>query len=68
MIGMVIHIADGVFCGIYGTADDMKALEVFDIAGVTMGYSVFRQAIGETALCYGAAFLLAVMANHENSR
>lgn len=46
----------------------MEAIEVPDVAWVAMGDTVFVQAIGQRAFLDRAAFLLAVMANHENSR
>ena len=69
MVWVVIHIRDGVFCGIDGAADDMEAIEVSDIAGVTVGNAVFVQAIGKWALLDRAAFLLAIATkDHEKSR
>ena len=46
VIRVVIHIGDRVFCGVYGTADDMEAIEVFDITGITMSNTIFSQSIG----------------------
>ena len=44
----------------------MEAIEVFDIARVTMGDAVLMQAIWQGSFLDWAAFLLAVLTNHEN--
>jgi len=51
VVWVVIHIGDGVF-GIFDIADqDMESIEVFDIAWVAVGDSVFCQSIGQRAFC-----------------
>lgn len=66
VVWVVIHIGDGEVFAIYGTVEDMKAIEVFDIAGVTMGNAVLVEATGSISFLDGAAFLLAVATHHEN--
>lgn len=65
MVGMVIHIGDGEFCITYVTDQDIEAIEVFDIAWVTMSNTVFMETIGQRARLDWAAFLLAVATDHK---
>lgn len=46
----------------------MEAIEISDVAGITVGNTVLVESIGQWAFLDWAAFLLAVTANHENSK
>lgn len=45
----------------------MESIEVFNVTGITVGDAVFVQAIGQRTFLDWEAFLLAVMAFHENN-
>jgi len=66
VVWMVIHIADREVFEIPAAADDMEAIEVFDIAWIAMGDAVLMQSIWQGSFLDWAAFLLAVLTNHEN--